>query len=506
MPADGTTITTLPNGLRVASMDVPGHFVSFGVFVTTGTRYESDKLAGVTHVMDRMAFKSTENMTAEKLVAAIETVGGSVMAHSARESIVYQASVFPKDVPRIAEIFSDVIRRPRFLPEELDDVKDAVRFEVADSQFKMDLLLPERVHEIAYGGVAASPSKLMNGWQSLFGLGNGAAASQPTLGRPMMCALDRLETMTVDHLREYHSTWYTPDRLIVVCVGMPHEDVLRVVVPTFGDMAPTRPEVRALQQNMTHRAVYKGGIVINDTTEEAKSPNPDDRLLTHVYVGFEAPGVLDPDVYAIATLAQLMGGGGSFSAGGPGKGMYSRLYTQVLNRNHWIDSLSIKFSFTYDDTGLFGISAAIPPDAATHSHVLPIIFDQLVRMCDGYTDLEVSRAKNQLKSNVLMALESRGVELEDIGKQVMSLGRRVSAVETCERIDAVTGADLVRVAMRMVAGLDVPSPFVFKDGMKREQWKPAAPGKATVLIHGPVGAKDPLMKVETTMREWGLQV
>ena len=188
------------------------------------------------------------------------------------------------------------------------------------------------------------------------------------------------------------------------------------------------------------------------------SPFPTNQLtipLTHVHIAFESPSISSPDIYALATLQTLLGGGGSFSAGGPGKGMYSRLYRNVLNHNSWIESC-VAFNNSFTDSGLFGIAATCDPDRV--GDMVDVICRELHALTldtSYYPSLqltEVNRAKNQLRSSLLMNLESRLVELEDLGRQVQVHGRKVPAMEMCRRIDALTVDDLRRVAREVFGG------------------------------------------------------
>ncbi|KAI7582969.1 hypothetical protein KC346_g18286 [Hortaea werneckii] len=181
--------------------------------------------------------------------------------------------------------------------------------------------------------------------------------------------------------------------------------------------------------------------------------------LSHIHLAFESLPIDHPDIYALATLQTLLGGGGSFSAGGPGKGMYSRLYTNVLNQYGWVESC-IAFNHAYTDSGLFGISAScatgfVPRMLDTMARELSLLGTEtgLGRL----TEIEVVRAKNQLRSSLLMNLESRMVELEDLGRQVQVHGRRVPVTEMVSHIDRVTIQDLRRVA-RVVFGGGVKNP------------------------------------------------
>ena len=136
--------------------------------------------------------------------------------------------------------------------------------------------------------------------------------------------------------------------------------------------------------------------------------------------------------------------------------MYSRLYTNVLNQYGWVENC-MAFNHAYTDSGLFGISAAcatqyVPRMLDTMARELALLSTETGH--GRLSDIEVKRAKNQLRSSLLMNLESRMVELEDLGRQVQVHGRRVPVKEMVANIEKVTIADLRRVA-KMVFGGEV---------------------------------------------------
>lgn len=116
-----------------------------------------------------------------------------------------------------------------------------------------------------------------------------------------------------------------------------------------------------------------------------------------------------------------MGGGGSFSAGGPGKGMYTRLYTNVLNQYHWMYSATAS-NHAYADSGIFYVHASAPPQHI--SNAVKVIMRELIAMASVPGTEELRRAKTQLQSMLLMNLEARPVVFEDIGRQVLATGIR----------------------------------------------------------------------------------
>lgn len=143
--------------------------------------------------------------------------------------------------------------------------------------------------------------------------------------------------------------------------------------------------------------------------------------LSHIVIGLEGCSHQDKDFVPMCVLNILMGGGGSFSAGGPGKGMYSRLYTNVLNRYHWMFSATA-YNHAYSDSGIFCIHASAPPNNVRE--MVEVVTRELVNMQSEPGKEELSRAKIQLQSMLLMNLESRPVVFEDVGRQVLATGHR----------------------------------------------------------------------------------
>ncbi|KAJ2042711.1 Mitochondrial-processing peptidase subunit alpha [Coemansia sp. S16] len=460
--ADGQThITTLPNGLRIVSERNPGHFTALGVYVDAGSRYEDSTTSGYAHLMDRLAFRSSERFTSAESMAMIEKLGGSIMSSSSRECIMYQAAVFPHDVPTALKLLADTTLRPKILPEEVDDLRMAVPWELQEVESKPETFLPEKLHEVAF--------------------------QKGTLGSPLLCPISQLNTATPDTLSAYHRRWYTPERIVVAAVGLEHDDFVRMCSDNgFADLAPSAtatPTLAAADQGCDSGAPAKtwfnkllgggGGeraprviipgeqsVYTGGTWFDSK-PDVD---FTQVYLGFKSAGINDEHrLYAYATLQMLLGGGGSFSAGGPGKGMYSRLYTRVLNQHAWIESC-VAFHHCYTDTGLFGISASCRP--RNEHALLDVVASEIEAVAlgkpvvssrrnyssrEGASAVEVRRAKNQLKSNLLMNLESRMVQLEDLGRQVQISGHKIPADTMVERIEAVTLDDISNAAKELLA-------------------------------------------------------
>jgi processing peptidase subunit alpha len=184
--------------------------------------------------------------------------------------------------------------------------------------------------------------------------------------------------------------------------------------------------------------------------------------------------------------------------------MYTRLYTQVLNRNGWVENCNV-INHAYSDSSLFGISLSVPSDVSTHHHMANVICDQMVICTNHCTKTELNRAKNQLKSNILMSLESQPVQLEDLGRQILISDNKMDVNEMCRRIDLVSEEDIIRVGRRVFLGENIPSRFDFNDELYKP-WEKTGQTNPTILVEGPLtGSKDTLWKVEESLGKWGLK-
>jgi processing peptidase subunit alpha len=342
---------------------------------------------------------------------------GAVQTKAHRESILYSGAVVPSHLKQLMELLNEVVTQPLITSKDLKEMQAVIGYELDELKAKPDDLLPELAHGPAFYSSHAKQidDTMFMDWNSIVGIPQD------------------LQHVTVESVMEYWRTMYTSQNMIVVGAGLPHGELYNAAMDTFGKIEKTPlPEERNLDLG------YVGG---NQYIENDELP------LVHMCVGFEGAKASSEQTYSMAILQMLMGGGSSFSAGGPGKGMYSRLYTQVLNRYHWIDSCKI-FNFSYPTSGMFGIHGSALP---SHSRDLAqLLLNQLHGMTLPLTNIEVERAKNQVKSAVLMGLESRLVELEDLGDQICNLKKYVSPNEICERIDAVSAEELRRTAITVL--------------------------------------------------------
>ncbi|KAI0695619.1 Metalloenzyme, LuxS/M16 peptidase-like protein [Cytidiella melzeri] len=491
--APSVQITTLPNKIRVATASTPGHFSAVGLYIDAGTRYETPTTSGVSHFLDRLAFKTTTSRSDVDMALAIDKLGGQILCSSSRESLMYQSSHFHSATPLAVSLIADTVREPAFLQEEIEAQRDAARYEIREVSSKPEMILPEVLHEVAYG--------------------------PQDLGNPLLCPPERVDQIDQKALKQFMDTWYRPERMVIAGAGMRHEELVELADKHFSSLhfaptstpQPTNSRSAAAQQtplqflpssqpslyrSLTRAASY---LYPNSTSAHVVPPHnlsstytgghrfiPDlNSEFNHLYLAFEGAGIHDDDVYTLATMQVLLGGGGSFSAGGPGKGMYSRLYTHILNHYPNVDHCS-SFHHIYTDSSLFGLFITFLPQVSrnqgnTASQMFPHLVHQLSLLL--YSPIpagELQRAKNQLKSSLMMAVESRSVEVEDLGRQILVHNRTVSIQEMCNKIDEVTSESVRRVAQNVFG--------------------PRTERKATVVCMG----RDDVGDYTATLRKYGV--
>ncbi|PSS01943.1 Mitochondrial-processing peptidase subunit alpha like [Actinidia chinensis var. chinensis] len=403
-----TKITTLPNGVKIASETSANPAASIGLYVHCGSIYEKPDSMGATHLLERMAFKSTTNRSHLRIVREVEAIGGNVTASASREQMGYTYDALKNYVPQMVELLVDSVRNPVFLDWEVNEQLQKVKAELAEASNNPEGLLLEAIHSAGYSGALANP-----------------------LLAPES-AISRLNSAS---LEEFVSENYTAPRMVLAASGVEHEELVKIAEPLLSDLPIVpRPE--------EPKSVYVGG----DYRCQAESGK------THFVLAFEAPGgwLKEKEAMAITVLQMLMGGGGSFSAGGPGKGMYSRLYLRVLNEYPQIHAFSA-FNSIYDHTGLFGIQATTSSDFA--SKAIDIAAKELIAVATpGEVDqVQLDRAKHSTKSAILMNLESRMIASEDIGRQILTYGERKPVEHFLKAVDEISVKDIASIAQKLIS-------------------------------------------------------
>ncbi|XP_060569343.1 mitochondrial-processing peptidase subunit alpha-like [Ruditapes philippinarum] len=329
-----TQVTVLDNGLRVASENKFGEFCTVGVLIDSGSRYEVNYPSGINHFLEKLAFSKTTNYeNRDKINQVLEKVGGICDCQSSRDTMIYAMSLEREGLPEALDILSDVVYQPVIGDEEIEMARQAIGFELESLRMNPD------------------PTALMV--EMIFAAGY----RNNTLGLPKICPAGNLSKIDNRLLYTYMNSYYDPKRVVLAGVGIDHDTLVNMAEKHFVTKSPIWTENKSLiypSKGMDCSiAQYTGGLVTEeqDLSDVSLGPNPMPEL-AHLVIGLESCSHRDDDFVTFCVLMNLLGGGGSFSAGGPGKGMYTRLYLNVLNKHHWIEMRRLQITLL-PDTGMF---------------------------------------------------------------------------------------------------------------------------------------------------------
>lgn len=399
-----TKSTKLDNGLTVASQDMPGLMTSFSFIVNSGSSFEQQ--TGSTQMLELSSFKSTRSRSHQKLLEEVEQLGGMVQCLTTRENILYCVDVLRENAEQALDILADSVMNPTFSEEEVEESKYTAKLMI--DEMPSDMLSRDAVQMAAYSG---SP-----------------------LGAAHFCPPDEIDKISVDTLRDFHKQFFVGENCFLAAAGIDHDLFVKLATEKFKNFPVANAEFAKLKKRKP--SPYTGGMVMNQ--RNLKEP------FVKVAMAFEVGGWDDNRLVAAVVLNQLLGGGSSFSAGGPGKGMYTRLYREVLNQHSFAESTE-GFISLHEDMGVLGIDSACLPEYVPH--MIRVMVDQFTRLLIVPVPAEeLDRAKNMAKSMLLMQLESRIILCEDIARQFVTYGHRKDPEEICQQIDNVTAKDLQDLA------------------------------------------------------------
>ncbi|MDM7255166.1 MAG: pitrilysin family protein [Paracoccus sp. (in: a-proteobacteria)] len=388
--------TTLPNGLRIVTQDMPGlHSATLGLWIGAGGRDERLEQNGIAHFLEHMAFKGTTRRNALQIAEAIEDVGGYINAYTSRDTTAYYARVLAGDTELALDVISDIVLNPIFDAREIEVERGVILQEIGQSLDTPDDVIFDWLQEAAY------PDQAM--------------------GRTILGPAERVSGFGRADLSGFVAEHYAPDHMILAAAGaVNHDRIVRQAESIFAHLRPLGPVARqpALWQGAEQRHVK--------ALEQA-----------HFALGFEGPGYNHADFYTSQIWTSALGGG-----------MSSRLFQKIREERGLCYTIFAQSGF-HDDTGMMTIYAGTSPEDIADLATLTI--DEMRRAAVDMTEAEVARARAQIKAGLLMGLESPSGQAERMARTLAIWGRVPDVTEVAERIDAVDVAAVRAHAESLIA-------------------------------------------------------
>jgi predicted Zn-dependent peptidase len=385
--------TRLENGARIITEAVEGVYsASIGIWIDVGSEDETPKTNGTSHCLEHMLFKGTKRRTAEEIAQEIEDVGGSLGAATGKENTCFYGRVMGEHLPVAIDLLMDMIINASLTPDDLELERQVILEEI--KMYEDD---PEDF---------AHETLILNIWP-------GHPLSRPITGTvESVSAID--QAMLKRHVRDY----YAPDKIAVSIAGNFDEhaavnqlkELIEPLKASRKKKSPAAPDLKPFA-TIKHKDIEQ----------------------VHISIATNGLKVVDPKRYDIAVLDLCLGGNVS-----------SRLFQEVREKRGLVYSINT-FRESHRDVGLMGIYAAATPKRV--NQVLQLISKQLQGMKkEGFSEQEITRAKTQLKSELLLGLESMRNRTIRNAYGELFYGRQLSVEEICHDIDQVTAKGVKELA------------------------------------------------------------
>jgi zinc protease len=445
---------TLANGLTVVIRENPSSPVAaVQAWVKAGSTTEPENRAGMSHILEHMAFKGTRKRGPGQIAREVEALGGEINAYTSFDQTVYHITISGRYLENALDILADTLGNSVFDPGELEREREVILEEL-------------RMNE-------DDPSRVV--WKALF---REAYRVHP-YGRPVIGYADTIRSTTREDLVSYFSSYYYPGNMVLVIAGGVDPAAARPMIEkTFGALkghAAPRIEIPVEPP--------QEGIRVKVQERDAKR--------AYLELGFPGPSMRNEDVFAWDLLSSMLG-----------DGQTSRLYREVKDRRGLVDSVNAS-SYTPKDPGMLMVgatgAAAKTPEALRE--ILVQVFGMAVLPPEGD---ELARAKTQTESGFVYSLESASSLASHVGSFEVTLGDAAFERVYLRKIREVTAADILRVAKKYLKPekLDVSAVMPAGDGgvlteaevhrIAGEAWKEAAAKAANSSDKGVIVKKEVL--------------
>lgn len=388
--------TTLDNGLRIVTEEIPyAQSVALGIWVRNGSRFETPDLNGISHFIEHMLFKGTQRRSAYDIAREIDSVGGGLNAFTSKELTAFYCRIMAEHLDMAADLLTDIFLNASFPEEEIEREKQVVCQEI----HQMEDSPEELVHEILG----------LRFW------------ANDSLGQPILGTIPTITRLDRQTLMAFKQTAYSPVETVVCAAGkLNHDRFVDLIQPHLGRVIrgaalqnPALPQVEASSQ-----------VVTRDLEQ------------VHICLGTRGPSAVDPSRHAGYILNAILGGG-----------MSSRLFQEIREKSGLAYSV-YSFLSSFSNAGLFGIYAGCDRDRA--QELLAIVKKETTDLSGSITDDDIHTAKNQIKGNIILALESSETRMNRLAKGEFYFGRHIPLDEIMQALEDVTPEDLSHTADEMM--------------------------------------------------------
>ena len=388
------TIRTLDNGIKVALESISYvRSISFGIWVKNGSRNELPQENGVSHYIEHMMFKGTENRTARQIAEEMDALGGQINAYTTKEYTCYHTRVLDKHIDRALDVMSDMLLHPLIAEEDVQKERNVITEEI----YMYDDAPEELVHDALQDAI----------WRDT------------SLGMPILGTEETIAAFDAAFIRAYYERNYHQKNIVLSVAGnFAEEEMLGKLNEKLGQWKRETPFV----QQDTH-ADYQTAQVEKEKDIEQ----------VHICLAFPGLTREHPQKYALAIFNTLFGGG-----------MSSRLFQKIREENGLTYSI-YSYTTAFADTGIFTICASMNPNQT--KRVFELIAEELKEVtAEAFPEQLIAVTKEQMISNFIIGTESTLNRMTSAGASLLLRGEVQETEEVIAKIEAVTAADVLAAA------------------------------------------------------------
>ncbi len=386
----------LPNGLRVVCETMPHvRSVSIGFWTLCGSRNESPREQGVSHLLEHMVFKGTHNRSAREIARIIDSIGGYMNAYTTKEYTCYYIKVLDRHFRLAMELLADLVLNALLAPEDLEKEKNVILEEIKSYEDSPD--------ELVYDLLTATVLK-------------GHPLGHSILGTP-----ETIRRLSAEDLIAYKRRFYTPDNSCLAVAGnIGFDEVIKAAEDYWGEFSGKAADEEYIPWKTKGSKFFK-----RKETEQV-----------HLCVGTPGFSRQHEDRYVIIVLNNALGGSAS-----------SRLFQELREERGLVYSTGSHYA-AFKDTGLFSVYAG------TSMRYLPEVLQVIQRemkdlRSNPLSEEELQRVKEQIKGNFWLSLENSTNRMSRLAKGELFYNKIIPPEEVAARVDKVTGEDILRVAQTL---------------------------------------------------------
>jgi predicted Zn-dependent peptidase len=386
--------TVLDNGIKVITEEIPYlQSISIGVWVNTGSRDEQPHENGISHFIEHLLFKGTERRTAFDIAKEIDSVGGTLNAFTGREYTCFYAKVINKNLLLAIDLLSDIFLHPLMDVKDVEKERMVILQEIKMVEDTPDDYIHDLFNQVCWG-------------------------NHP-LGFPIFGTKELVQSFSRDQIFQFFGENYQPNRIVICAAGnLHHQEVVDAIGATYGQI----PKSEKVKERLRPDSISTTNIWKRDLEQ------------IHFCLGTKGLQYNHSLRFASYLLNTVLGGG-----------MSSRLF-QEIRENRGLAYSVYSYLPSYIDTGLVVVYAGT--NGGAFQEVIELILKEFNRLkTEPFKNGELETAKEQLKGNLLLSLESSDNLMTRLAKNEIYFASYLPVERVIRGIDEVE-EDVVRSLAR----------------------------------------------------------